>query len=171
MTQGVDLLDVTAANEVMVFGTVEVPPAPPPIPPPPPPTHEFVTITPMVVVVPAGDSEVQQQRLEFWFHPQISIDLEPTVVLMVEEIIGQNPTRRELKLQRQSENVWRAIYGPPPGATTYLTFVFLEQQIRIDGGGPTSLVQLMDQERFSYLNWDPVHKIITAYARLAGVVR
>lgn len=198
MTQGLGLLDVTAANEVMVFGTVEVPPAPAPPPPPPPlPVSEFVTITPKIVKPPIFE-------FEFWFHPQpkwpqppgqasqlqvFVSSLPPVLVELVDDTTGQ-PGQTAVPVQLAG-NVWQATCRFPRqdrAAAYYVRFVFYTEAV-ISGNGdraeilevtledvqsppdmmPMPIVEWMTKSRFTFLNWDPAQKTITAYARVAGL--
>ena len=175
VAQGLDLLDTTAAGDVVVFGTVQVPVTLPPPPPPPPPPLEFVTITPVTAKVPA-----EELMFELWFHvqpewrvPQVVItELIPDVIALVEERTEQ--FSRAIAVEQQPppiSNVWRAAFGLKGlNVAGYLRFVFLATRIfvTVNGVERLPLADWMEKSGFRFLNWDPFHKTLTAYLRLAG---
>jgi hypothetical protein len=183
IAQGLDLLDATVASEVVVFGTVDVPPPPPDPPPPPPPTREFVTITPVIVKPPVFE-------FEFWFHPQpqelrpevFVSDLPPGRVALLEERTGKVGQVLQVRPQ-PGTNMTEFIFELPglePAPAYYFRFVFDATVQVIDKDGQLiepilveinraerlPLLNWMKKARFVFLNWDPAEQAITAFLRV-----
>ena len=170
VAQGLDLIDTMPDGNVVVYGTVQLPPqvvvrrSPPPM--------EFVTITPLAVTG-------EEVRLLLWFHPQpkwpapaaVIGNLETQLVEVVEEWTKQKVPI--ISTQQLAENVWQLTVGPVKiSGTAFLRLVFSAPKILVvvDGRLQLSLVDWMAEAGFVFLNWDPASETITAYTRLVGEV-
>jgi hypothetical protein len=176
MAHGLDLLDVTANNDVVVFGTVDVPPPPPPPPPPPVPVEEFITITPIIIKPPVFE-------FEFWFHPQVHTrqiatiqPFSPTRVELIEELSGLTGNIIQVRPQ-PGTNVTEYFFELPdlkPAAAYYFRFAFDASdqgdpiRVLVERAEEIPLLDWMEKERFTFLNWDPELQVITAYLRVVG---
>lgn len=176
IAQGLDLLDTTTHGEVVVYGTVDLPPPPPP-PVPRPPTWEFVTVT-LVSAKPLA--------FEFWFHPRpewtgpvaaqlIVSKMSPALVELIDERTGRSgqPT----SLVHEFGDVWQAAFEQEIIADlvvpSYLRFVFRLAGVGLAAeaspGEGIALEEWIVKAGITFLNWDPARATVTAYARLVGL--
>lgn len=195
--QGLDLLDTRPDGGVVVYGTTYLPPPPPP-PAPQLPTVEFVTITPKTVKPPIFEFEFWFHPQPEWSQPEgrgsqlhVSVSALPFgLVEFVDDSTGQ-PGQIAVP-QRLGPNVWQAacrLTGQDAAAAYYLRFVFYTaRQVEVNGQEQTETLQVvvadseipphsetlpivewMTKARFTFLNWDPAQKAVTAYVRMAGL--
>lgn len=197
IAHGLDLLDTRTDGGVVVYGTVDLPPPPPP-PAPPLPTAEFVTITPRIVKPPIFEFEFWFHPQPKWSQPQgqgsqlqvFVSSLPPVLVELVDDTTGQ--LGQTAVPAHIGGNVWQAscrLMGQERAAAYYLRFVFytagvtavngeqrpeiLEVTLEASQSPPDSvsmpIMEWMAKAGFTFLNWNPAQKTITAYLRVAGL--
>jgi len=173
IADGLDLLDVMSAGDVVVYGTVELPSTVSvpvdPVPVVAPPVYEFATMTLMV-------DNADLISFEFWFHPQpwwpdpriVVVEINPEIIQVVEEITGV--TVQAFSAQPKFDNVWqidlRNEFKPEP--PRHLRFIFPAEKIvvQVNGQETMALTDFMDKANITFLNWEPKPKTITTYALL-----